>query len=143
MGDEGGRDKRPSSLDPAITCTALDRYGEEFQYSAEAVSVRSGGIVPKKTIPFAADAARLEVGPGGAGFVELSLFKQPATQRFPFPLRWTHRFAAAARLMRSRDSGGSSEDEAPWNERLCVDCPLSGEDVTGGEPARECGRSVH
>ena len=69
------------------------RYGEEFNYEAEAVSVRSGGVVPKRTLPFATDGAR---------------------------------FAAATAFRGGRGGGGGGFDGASWNERLCVDCPLSG-----------------
>ena len=72
------------------------RYSEEFNYESEAVSVGSGGIVPKRTLPFATDGAR---------------------------------FAAAAG--RGRFGGSGSSDGASWNERLCVDCPLSGETCRG------------
>ncbi len=34
------------------------RYGEEFDYEQYAVSIRSGGIVPKRSLPFANDSAR-------------------------------------------------------------------------------------
>ena len=68
------------------------RYGEEFNYEMEAVSVRSGGVVPKRTLPFATDSARFAATAGfrGGGF-------------------------------------GGGYEGASWNERLCVDCPLSGE----------------
>lgn len=69
------------------------RYGEEFDYETEAVSVRSGGIVPKRTLPFATDGARF-----------------------------------AASTMRS--FGGGLSGDSSWNERLCVDCPLSGVHAT-------------
>jgi len=68
----------------------LLRYGEEFDYETEAVSVASGGIVSKRALGFAMKSAR---------------------------------FAAAA---------SSYDDGVPWYERLCVDCPLSGRDVSNG-----------
>ncbi|KAG1665929.1 hypothetical protein FOA52_004518 [Chlamydomonas sp. UWO 241] len=44
-------------LGETLYCLLL-RYGEEFDYERDAVSVRMGGIVPKGTLPFAMDSAR-------------------------------------------------------------------------------------
>lgn len=41
------------------------RYGEEFDYEVHAVSVRSGGIVPKRLLPFAMDSARFAASTQG------------------------------------------------------------------------------
>lgn len=62
------------------------RYGEEFDYEVHAVSVRSGGIVPKRLLPFAMDSAR---------------------------------FAASTQAY--------YHNAVSWHERLCVDCPVTGE----------------
>ncbi|KAG2438992.1 hypothetical protein HYH02_010783 [Chlamydomonas schloesseri] len=71
--------------------TFLLRYGEEHDYSSQAVSVASGGIVPKMSLGFAMESAR-----------------------------------QAAVTM------GSYDGAVSWNERLCVDCPLTGRDVSNG-----------
>ncbi|KAF5839343.1 hypothetical protein DUNSADRAFT_1027 [Dunaliella salina] len=78
----------------------LLRYGEEFDYETEAVSVASGGIVSKRALGFAMKSAR---------------------------------FAAAA---------ASYDDAVPWYERLCVDCPLSGRDVSNGTFRIDSARSA-
>eukprot|EP00198_Chlamydomonas_reinhardtii_P004174 XP_001693510.1 poly(a) polymerase [Chlamydomonas reinhardtii] len=65
--------------------TFLLRFGEEHDYSSQAVSVASGGIVPKMSLGFAMESAR-----------------------------------QAAVTM------GSYDGAVSWNERLCVDCPLTG-----------------
>ncbi len=61
------------------------RYSEEFDYQADAVSIRAGGVVAKGTLPFAMDSARM---------------------------------AASTQAL--------YDGAVSWNERLCVDCPLSG-----------------
>ncbi|EFJ50275.1 hypothetical protein VOLCADRAFT_104084 [Volvox carteri f. nagariensis] len=71
--------------------TFLLRYGEEHDYGAQAVSVGSGGIVPKMSLGYAMESAR-----------------------------------QAAVSMSSYDGAVS------WNERLFVDCPLTGRDVSNG-----------
>eukprot|EP00195_Chlamydomonas_chlamydogama_P017015 CAMPEP_0202894832 /NCGR_PEP_ID=MMETSP1392-20130828/4140_1 /ASSEMBLY_ACC=CAM_ASM_000868 /TAXON_ID=225041 /ORGANISM="Chlamydomonas chlamydogama, Strain SAG 11-48b" /LENGTH=516 /DNA_ID=CAMNT_0049579635 /DNA_START=427 /DNA_END=1974 /DNA_ORIENTATION=- len=69
----------------------LLRYGEEFDYEREAISVSSGGVVPKASLSFAMESARY----------------------------------AASRQ-------GYYDGAVAWYERLCVDCPLSGRDVSNG-----------
>ncbi|GLI65792.1 hypothetical protein VaNZ11_009411 [Volvox africanus] len=71
--------------------TFLLRYGEEHDYSAQAVSVGSGGIVSKMSLGCAMESAR----------------------------------QAAASM-------GSYDGAVSWNERLFVDCPLTGRDVSNG-----------
>ncbi|KAG2500643.1 hypothetical protein HYH03_001410 [Edaphochlamys debaryana] len=71
--------------------TFLLRYGEEHDYRDQAVSVASGGIVPKMSLGFAMESAR-----------------------------------QAALSM------GSYDGAVGWQERLCVDCPLTGRDVSNG-----------
>ncbi|KXZ42112.1 hypothetical protein GPECTOR_202g374 [Gonium pectorale] len=71
--------------------TFLLRYGEEHDYNTQAVSVASGGIVPKSSLGFAMESAR----------------------------------QAAASM-------GSYDGAVAWHERLCVDCPLTGRDVSNG-----------
>ncbi|GFR47440.1 hypothetical protein Agub_g9163 [Astrephomene gubernaculifera] len=71
--------------------TFLLRYGEDHDYSSMAVSVASGGIVPKSSLGFAMESAR-----------------------------------QAALAM------GAYDGAVSWNERLCVDCPLTGRDVSTG-----------
>lgn len=71
----------------------LLRYsGEEFSYELDAVSVASGGVVPKQSLGFAMETARLNFTAGG-GY----------------------------------DAGG-----VPFSSRLCVDCPLTGREVSSG-----------
>lgn len=65
----------------------LCRYGEEFDYTNDAVSVASGGIVPKSSLGFALDSSRM---------------------------------------------GSYGDNNVPYHERLCVDDPLTGRDVSAG-----------
>lgn len=67
----------------------LLRYGEEYSYELDAVSVASGGIVPKAMLGFAMETARLN-------------YK------------------------------ATYENGVPFSCRLCVDCPLTGRDVSNG-----------
>ncbi|GIL79163.1 hypothetical protein Vretimale_16704 [Volvox reticuliferus] len=71
--------------------TFLLRYGEEHDYSSQAVSVGSGGIISKMSLGYAMESAR----------------------------------QAAASM-------GSYDGAVSWNERLFVDCPLTGRDVSNG-----------
>eukprot|EP00798_Chlamydomonas_sp_ICE-L_P005147 gene5147-34957_t len=69
----------------------LLRFGEEFNYEVDAVSISNGGVVRKAKLSFATDSAR---------------------------------FAASVQAMHV--------GATPWYERLCVDCPLAGRDVSNG-----------
>ncbi len=47
----------------------LLRYGDEFDYADDAVSVASGGIVRKNSLPYAVETGRWEGSGGRGGFL--------------------------------------------------------------------------